>query len=358
METSQNLLIKEILAEGVKAKALDAHFSVGNYPLFRINDELVPLEDKQIINKDFMDSFVQALLTAEQKAKLDQDRELIFTYDFDKNLRFKVNVFFQKGYLSATLRYIPSQVPTIDQLGLNPILKNLAAFNKGLVIVSGPFGSGRSSTAAAMIEEINRTRKEYIITLEKPLEYIYTNQKSVIEQREVGSDTKTYLDALSYFLEEDGDVLFLQEINDAKVVPLALEIARGSALVITTMGADSATKTVSAILDMYQSFDQERIKDLLAGALKAVVCQKLIPKAGGGSVAVQEVMLINEAVRSIITGGSINQLENIIQTARKEGMISMDQAIADAVRAGKIKREEALANCSDQQTMEKLLGNE
>jgi len=355
MQTSQSLYIKEILAEAVKAKANDLHFSVSNYPLMRVNDGLVPLEDKAIVNQEFMNSLVEFLLTEEQKKKLAADREIIFTYDFDKNLRFKINVFYQRGYISATLRYIPSQVPTIDELGLNPILKKLAESKKGLIIIAGPFGSGRSTTAAALVEEINRSRKEYIITIEQPVEYYFTNKKSVIEQREVGLDTRSFLDALSYFQEEDGDVLYLSQMNDPQIVPQVLEIARGSSLVISTMGADSALRALSAILDMFQSFDEQRVRDLLSSALRAVICQKLLPRAGGGLLAAQEILLVTDAVRSIIAGGSINQLASIIQTSRKEGMISMEQVLADLVGAGKLKLEDALANAVDRKSLEKML---
>lgn len=335
--------------------ASDLHFSVGNKPVLRVNQDLVFLEDREIIVSEFMEGLISSWLDPQQKELLEKNREIIFTYDFDKELRFKINIFYQKGFLSATFRHIPSQVPTLDSLGVSPELKKLTTFKKGLILVSGPFGSGRSTTAASMVEEINTTRKEYIITIENPIEYIFTNNKSIVEQREVGKDTKSFEEALRYFQEEDGDVLFLEEMGDPKIVPLVLEIANGSSLVISTANADSASKAVSSILDNFTSLDQGRIRDLLSNSLKAVVCQKILPKIGGGVVVVQEIMVVNEAIRSIIASGNISQMDNVIQVSRKEGMISFNQSLADLVRARKVAMEDALAEAPDHKSLENLI---
>jgi len=253
--------------------------------------------------------------------------------------------------LSATLRYIPSKIPTVASLGLSTDITKLAKLKNGLMIVSGPFGSGRSTTIAAIIDEINRTRKEYIITIEDPIEYIFTNKKSIVEQREVGSDTRSYSDALKYFEEEDGDVLFLENMQDPKIIPAVLEISRGGSLVLSTISADSAAKTVSRILDSFQSFDQERIRDLLSTSLRAVVCQKLLPRVGGGLVLAYEILIINDAARSVIINGNLNRLEDIIQTSRKDGMISFDQNLAQLVKDRMVSREDALENASNKKKL-------
>ena len=337
--------------------ASDLHFSVGNKPVLRVDQGLVFLEDREVIVSEFMEGLVSSWLEPTQREKLESNREIIFTYDFDKELRFKINIFYQKGYLSATFRHIPSRVPTIDSLGLTSVLKDLIIFKKGLILVSGPFGSGRSTTAAAMVEEINSTRKEYIITLEEPIEYIFTNNKSIVEQREVGKDTKSFEDALKYFQEEDGDVLFLEDIGDPKIVPMILEIANGSSLVISTANADSASKAVSSILDNFTSLDQTRIRDLLSNSLRAVVCQRVLPKMGVGVVVVQEIMIVNEAVKSIILSGNISQLDNIIHISRKEGMISFNQALAELVQARKISMKDALEESPDRKSLESMINS-
>ncbi|MFA5029194.1 MAG: ATPase, T2SS/T4P/T4SS family [Patescibacteria group bacterium] len=355
MESSQYLLVKGILIEAVTRGAVDLHFSVGNNPVLRVNGELVVLQDKDLITQDFMEKLMASLLTVEQRKKVEVDREIVLTHNFDKDLRFKINVFYQRGFLSATLRHIPAKIPTIGSLGLNSVIRELTKLKSGLVIISGPFGSGRTTTAIAMLEEINQTRKEYIITIEDPIEYLFANKESIVEQREVGRDTKSFLDALHYFQEEDGDILFLGEMGDSKTIPMVLEIARGSSLVLTVLGAASAVNTVASILDIFQSFDQERVKDLLATSLRAIICQKMVPKVGGGSLVVQEIMLVNDAVKSIILGGSNQQLDNIIQTSRKEGMISFDQALAQLVNERKILLKDAIDNASNRLALESLL---
>ncbi|HNW09422.1 MAG TPA: PilT/PilU family type 4a pilus ATPase [bacterium] len=355
MAVSQSLQIKNILAEAISQGAADLHFSVGNAPAMRLGGNLVEMADQAIITQEFMEDFIGILLSEEQRKKLEDRRELIITFDFDRNLRFKVNIFYQRSFLSATLRYIPAKVPTISALGLSPIVKQLAALDRGLIIVSGPFGSGRSTTAAAIIEEINQTRKKYIITIEDPIEYVFNNNQSIIEQRQIGQDTRSFVDALGYFEEENGDVLFVEEMEDTAVIPLVLEIARGGSLVISSLSAASASNTVARILDSFQSFDQERIRNLLATALKAVICQRLLPKIGGGSVVVQEIMTVNSAIQSIISSGSYTQIDDIIRTSRSEGMAPFDQELAQLVRDRIITREEALNNAADKSRMEEWI---
>ncbi|MEI6288001.1 MAG: PilT/PilU family type 4a pilus ATPase [bacterium] len=357
METSRFLLVKTILAEAVKRGAQDLHFSVGGNPCLRINGELLSMEDKEIITQDFMEKFINLILTEDQKAKLNSDREIIITYDFENNLRFKINIFYQKNFLSATLRYIPTDIPTVASLGLNPVIKDFIKFKKGLVIVAGPFGSGRSTTVAALLDAINQERKEYIITIENPIEYVFTNNQSVIEQREIGRDTKSFADALAYFQEEDGDILFVEELEDPQIIPAVLEIARGSSLVFTALTASSVSNAVSRILDSFTSFDQERVRDQLSTALKGIVCQKILPKIGGGVIVVNEIMIANEAIVSIIANGNVSQIDNIIQTSRRDGMISFDQALAELVHQHKISNEDAMDNAINKKTLEKMISS-
>jgi twitching motility protein PilT len=355
MASSSLIQIKEILAEAVKKRAGSVHFSVGSVPMVRIGGELILLDDYDVVTVDLIDGLISHVLDDVRQKKLANDKEIVTTFEFDKNARFKVNVFYQQGTVSVTMHYIPAQVPSIDSLGLGQVVNDLATLDKGLVIISGAFGSGRSTTIAALVDEINRSRKEYIITVEDPIEHIFSNKKSIIEQREVGRDTKSFLDALKYFQEEDGDVLFLEEMHDTRLIPEVLEIARGSALVFTAISAGSVTQTVSRILDSFQSFDQERIRDLLSTSLRAIVCQKLLPKFGGGLIPVHEVLIVNEAVRSVISSGNLKQLDTVIQTSRADKMISFDQSIVGLFKSGKISREDALNNASDKNKLTSLL---
>lgn len=344
--------IKDILAAAVTQGAADLHFSVGNPPIMRIGGQLTEMTGLEIITQEFMEGFIGILLNNEQKKQLEDRREIIIAFDFDRNLRFKVNVFYQRGFLSATLRYVPVKVPTISSLGISQIVKDLARLESGLVIVSGPFGSGRSTTAAAIIEEINQTQKKYIITIEDPIEYVFTNNKSIIEQRQVGRDTNSFVDALNYFEEENGDVLFVEEMEDPTVIPMVLEIARGGSLVITSSSASSASNTVARILDSFKSFDQERVRNLLSSSLRAVICQRILPKIGGGSVVVQEIMTVNNAIQSMIDSGNIAQIDDVIRTSRGEGMVPFDHGLADLVKNRVISRDDAVNNAINKKRIE------
>lgn len=355
MKIAQSFLVRDILAEAVKRRASDVHFTVGNRPTLRLNGQLVFLEDQAIIDQEFMTAAVAELLTAEQQKQLASEREIIVVYDFERDLRFKINIFYQRGFLSMTLRYLPAMVPTLDSLKLNPLLKELVKLPKGLVIVSGGFGSGRSTTVAAMVEEINRSRQTYIITVEDAIEYVFTNNLSIIEQREVGRDSKSFADALKYFEEEDGDVLFLEKMEDPQLMPTVLEIARASALVLTTVTAGSAAETVSRILNSFQSFDQERIRDLLASALRAVICQKTLPLIGGGVAVIQEVLTANDIARSMIKNGDAAQLESLIRNSAEDQMISFDQILAKLVLNHRVSLVDALDNASNRKSLEKMI---
>ncbi|MFA6422636.1 MAG: ATPase, T2SS/T4P/T4SS family [Candidatus Buchananbacteria bacterium] len=355
MLSSQTLLIKDILIDAIKIGAADLHFSVGNKPVYKINGKWVIMEEREIIDQDFISNLSMSLLDQAQQEKLKQNKEIFFSYDFERDLRFKINVFYQRGFLSATFRHIPMKIPTIDGLGLNPIIKKIADYKKGLILISGPFGSGRSSTAAAIIEEINLKRKQYIITIEQPIEYIFTNKESIIEQREVGIDTNSFEDALKYFQEEDGDILFLEAVPDIKLWPLVLEIANGSALVITTINSDTSSGAISSVVDGFSSLDQARIRDLLSNALKAVICQKTLPRVGGGSIAAQEILMANDAIKSSIKSGNLNQIQNVMQLSKKDGMVTFDFNLAELARNRRINTDDALSNATDKKLLESLL---
>lgn len=355
MESFSVSTLKNILIDSVKRHAASVHFSVGNFPVVKIDGEMFFLDNEKIVDDAFLRGLVGFILTDEQNKVLQVKKEIILAYQFDPNLRFKVTVFYQKGFLAATLRYIPAKLSSLESLGLSRIVERLSKIDKGLVLISGPFGSGRSTTIAGIIEEINKTQKRYIITIEDPIEYIFSNQKSVIEQREVGKDTKSFFDALNYFQEEDADVLFLEEIKEAQIIPLVLEIAGGSALVLTAVSAGSVSQTLFNILANFQSPDQERIRNLLATAVKAVVCQKLIAKNGGGLVPIYEILFNNEAVKSTILSGDFGRLDDIIQTSRSEGMMSFDQSLVEMVKTGKISDLEAVHYASDRRKISDLL---
>jgi len=357
METSQLAALNSILAETIKRRASDLHLTVGKQPVVRIDDKLQPLSEAEVLTADFLKAVVKDILTDEQQEVLKKEKEIIFIYNWENKARFKINIFQQRGYWSISWRVIPVKVKTPLELGLTAIIDSLTKLKEGLVIITGPFSSGRTTTAVSLIEEINKNRAEHIITIEKPIEFIFTNKKSIVDQREVGRDTNSFLDALENCQEEDVDVLLVEEINSPKELSLILDIANSGALVIALMNTDSVIQTIEKILFSFQSFERERIQNLLASVLEGIVVQRLLPQVGGGLIMASEVLISTLAVKSIIREGKIRQLSSILQTSKSEGMITLDQSLADLVRRGKITGEEALGSATNKADFKSFLKN-
>jgi len=357
METSQLATLNNILAETVKRQASDLHLTVGKQPVIRIDDKLQPLLEAEVLTADFLTEIADSLLKEEQQEVLEKEKEITFIYNWENKARFKINIFQQRGYLSISWRLIPAKVRTLLELGLPPAVDKFTKLKDGLIILTGPFASGRTTTAVSLIEEINKNRAEHIITIEKPIEFIFTNKKSIIDQREVGRDTNSFLDALENCQEEDLDVLLVEEINSPQELSLILDIANAGTLVIALMNTDSAIQTIEKILFSYQSFERERIQNLLASVLRGIVVQRLLPQVGGGLVLVSEVLVSILAVKSVIREGKIRQLNSILQTSKEEGMITLDQSLADLVKRGKIVSEEALTVAVNKEDFQSFLKN-
>jgi twitching motility protein PilT len=278
----------------------------------------------------------------DQIERLRQRKEIDFSFGYQQ-MRFRTNVFYQKGYVSASLRLIPLSVKTIDQLGLPPILEKFTLPSQGFVIITGPTGHGKSTTLAAMIEHINSDRSEHIITIEDPIEYVFEHKKSIISQREVGSDTNSFGRALRSALREDPNVVLVGEMRDLETIEAALTLAETGHLVFTTLHTNSASQTADRIIDIFPPHQQQQVRMQLANVLLGVVSQRLLPRISGGRVLACEIMLANSAVRNTIREGKTHQLPNIIQTSASEGMISLDKVLAELVSKGEITIDDALA---------------
>lgn len=350
MEASLNIFIDKLLTTAAKRQASNVHLSVGAYPTLRIDDELVELTDEQIITAEFMNSIAVAWLSEEQKKDLDETRSLIFTTVIAKKFRVKVNFFFQKGFLSASLRIVPVKIPPLINLGLPKSVLNLIKSQAGLLIVAGPYGSGRTTTMASIVEEINKTRKENIITIEKPIEYLFTSQNSLIEQREVGKDTNSFTNALRYAQQSDVDVVAL-EIVDEEPVPLILQFASSGRLAIANMATTSVIQTIEHIFSAFEPEDKQRAQLLLSESLLAIVVQKLLPRKGGGLVLASEVLIATDAVKSLIREGRVQQITTILQSSRAEGMQSMDQSLIQLVRQDEILIDVAKQHITDERSL-------
>lgn len=355
METPEIAIVHRILATAVKRRASNLHLSVGKQPIIRIDDQLAPIEEEEIITADFLEKAVNGLLNKDQQAVLEKNKEITFIFTLDNQIRFKVNIFFQRKYLSVNWQLIPLKVKTPTELGLPGIVNEFINLKEGLVIIAGPFGSGRTTTAVSFLEEINKTRAEHIVTIEKPIEFVFANKKSIIDQREVGQDVNSFADALENSQEEDVDVLMVEEINGPKEISLLLDIANAGTLVLVLMNTDSVIQTIEKVLLNFQSFERERIQNLLASVLEGILVQRLLPKIGGGLAVATEILIGTLAVKSIIREGKINQLRSVLQTSREEGMISLDKSLADLVREGKIEGDQALAQAIDKQEFKSKL---
>ncbi len=355
MDTQSKLSINHILDTAAEQKASDVHLSVGSPPILRIDDKLITLNDEPIINKDFMESFVEDTLDPDQKKILQEKKEIVLSHQFNKEARFRVNIFYQKGMLAAYLRYIGNRIVPLEKLGLPPTALQLCNAKQGLLIISGPFGSGKTTTTAAFIDYINRMDSKYVLTLEKPIEYIFANRKSVIEQREIGRDALSFEIALDTITQEDVDVLFLSELSSPEAIKEILKIANSERLVITNIEADTIIKTLEFFINSLPSDEQPQLRNQLAVCLTGIICQKLVPRVGGGQIAVAEIMTNSPAVQSHIKEGSLYQISNIIQTSRDEGMISLDWSLAELAKTNQILMEDALKHATDPQQLRYML---
>lgn len=355
MPLGEQMNIERILTRVAEYKASDLHLTVGTPPVLRVDGRLVTLTDEQVITPEFMDSVLEQIMNDEQRAALTKSRGVLFTFDFGNKARFKVNVFYQRGYPSASLRFIPAEVKTIAELGLPPVVETFARFKKGLVIVSGSFGSGRTATLAALVNTINKDRAEHIVTIEDPIEYLYFNNKSMIEQREVGHDVSSVQQALENIYQEDVNVVVVAEIETPDVIAQTLKAAESGRLVLTSMNTETSLQTIEKIVTSFPVEQQEQIRIQLSETLQAVVTQRLLSRIGGGSVVVAEVLTVTPAIRSVIRDGAIYQIQTILQTSREEGMIAFDRALADRVKTGEILEDEAMKYANDRASFKLML---
>ncbi len=355
MDTQSKLMMDKVLSIVAEQKASDLHLSVGSSPIIRLDDKLITLKNEEVITKDFIQEFVDDLLDDDQKKTLARKKEVVLAYQFQKRSRFRINIFYQKGVLAVYFRLIGDTIIPLQKLGLPDTLQKLIQLPKGLIITSGSFGSGKTSTAASMIDYINQTTSSYILTIEKPIEYSFQNKKSIIEQREVGRDTVSFEQALSIITQEDVDLLFISELTTKKVIKDVLNIAAAGRLVIANIEADTIIKTLEAIIYNFPSNEQQQIKEHLSQNLAGIICQRLIPKIGGGQIAVAEILTSTQPIQSLIKEGSLYQINNIIQTSREEGMVSLDWSLAELIKTNQISLEDALKNASDPQQLKYML---
>ncbi|MEW5921997.1 MAG: type IV pilus twitching motility protein PilT [Bacillota bacterium] len=346
----------QLLRATVERGGSDMHLTVGVPPQARIHGDLIAFDYPPLYPKD-VEALIYSILDEQQVKRLQEKWELDFSYSVPGVARFRGNIMFQRNSMSAVFRVVPFDIPDFDKLGMPPAVRQICDLTRGLVLVTGPTGSGKSTTLAAVLNIINRERCENIVTVEDPIEFLHKHMKSTIRQREVGIDTHSFADALRHVLRQDPDVILIGEMRDLDSISIALTAAETGHLVFSTLHTQTAPLTVSRIVDVFQDHRREQVRQQLANSLRAVVCQQLLPTADGkGRVAAVEFMVDTPAVRNMIREGKDHQLYSAIQTGQAQGMQTLDRALHDLFRAGKITRETALEYCVDKAELERLLG--
>ena len=334
--------LSELLTATAKQGASDLHLAVGRHPTLRIDGVLVPLQQEAIITPDVMEGLVGELVANDQqKAKLLAQRQLDFAYSFEDKARFRVNVYYQRGYLAAVLRLVPAQIRTIEELNLPPLLHDLSKLSQGFVLVVGPAGHGKSSTLAAIVDEINHTRSDHIITVEDPIEYLFTQDQCMISQREVGNDTLSFHSALRTVLRQDPDVVMIGEMRDGVSIGTAMTASETGHLVLSTLHTNSAAQTIDRIIDSFPPEQQGQVTSQLAATLVAIVSQRLLPRISGGRVPANEIMIVNPAIRNLIRERKTYQIDLVIETSLQEGMVTLNRSLVNLVKNKEVSLENA-----------------
>lgn len=337
--------------------ASDLHMMVSSPPLLRINGELEPVDEELALTSDDMDQAFNQLTTDKEKANFQRCLELDFGYTVPDAGRVRCNAARQRGTTSLVIRLLPPVIPTIDELGLPDVCRELVLKRRGLVVISGPTGSGKSTTLAAMIEYLNENESRRLVTMEDPIEYVYENKKCTITQRELGGDTLSFAEALKHVLRQDPDAILVGEMRDLETAAAALTVAETGHLVLTTGHAPSASQAIERIMDLFPPHERHLAQSQLASLLIGVLCQVLVPKSdGSGRVAAVEIMLANPAVKNLIREGKIYQLPNTIRMNAQMGMRLLDGALVNLYRDGLISSESLLSFCNDPEEVSKLAG--
>jgi len=328
--------IKELLEYTVNKKASDLHLLVGVPPIIRVNGVLNPITGKEVLTPEEISHLVLSLVNEEQKEILSINKELDFSFNFENQVRFRVNAYYQKGSLAAALRLISNKIPKIDELNLPEICHAFTQLRQGFILVTGPTGHGKSTTLAAMIDEIAQTRPVHIVTIEDPVEYVFNHQKAIISQREIRADTHSWQSALRSCLREDPDVVMIGEMRDYETIAAALTIAETGHLVFSTLHTNSASQSVDRIIDVFPAHQQEQARIQFSLTLEAILSQRLLPALAGGRIPATEILVATPAVRNAIREGKTQMIDTILQTSGELGMRTLEKDLTNLVKKGKI----------------------
>lgn len=328
--------LNELLTATAKQNASDLHIGVGRRPTLRIDGVLVPLQKEPLVTPEMAEALIAELLTPEQKELFLKKKQLDFAYTYEDKARFRVNVYFQRGYCAASLRLISTRIRTIEELNLPPVLHDFTKLSQGFVLLVGPAGHGKSTTLAAILDEVNHRRSDHIITIEDPIEYLFVQDRCLISQKEVGNDIPTFHSGLRTILRQDPDVIMIGEMRDSTSIATALTASETGHLVFSTLHTNSASQTIDRIIDSFPPEQQGQVVSQLAATLVAIVSQRLLPRLSGGRVPVVEIMLVNPAIRNLIREKKVYQIDLVIETSLQEGMITLNRALANLIKQKEI----------------------
>lgn len=352
--SNSDVRIESLLEECVRTKASDLHIQVGLPPILRIDGALQPVSGYGDIDEATAERLIFSTLEEDQKQILIKDKEFDYSFSFGDLGRFRVNAFHEKGNLAGAFRLIPNEVQSIGELGMPTIVSSFADFPRGLVLVTGPTGSGKSTTLAALVDKINREKTSHIITIEDPIEFTHKSIRSVVVQREVHYDTYSFSAALRSALREDPDVVLIGEMRDLETISAAITIAETGHLVFATLHTNSASQSIDRMIDVFPPHQQPQVRSQLSNILQAICAQRLVPAIGGGRVVAAEILIANPAVRSVIREGKTHQLDTIIQTGADQGMQTMDRTLVKLIQTGVITYDTAKEFAVDMQEFERL----
>jgi len=353
----ESLPIDQILTEMVAKGASDVHFTSGAVPMIRVSGALKPLEGYASLTPEPLRRSIYAIMTQKQRETFEANLELDFSYSVRGLARFRVNIYQQRESVGAAFRVIPYEIKPLEDLGVPAVVGNFAGMPRGLVLVTGPTGSGKSTTLASIVDLANRTREDHIMTVEDPIEFLHRHKKSLVNQREVGQDTHSFANALKHVLRQDPDIILVGEMRDLETISVALTAAETGHLVFATLHTQDAAQTIDRVIDVFPSGQQAQVRTQLAGAIQGVVCQTLCKKADGvGRAVATEVLVATPAIRNLIREGKTHQIYSAMQAGAKQGMHTMDQHLADLVKSGKISYEVGLEKCHHVEDFNRLTG--
>jgi twitching motility protein PilT len=349
--------VSELLERVLELSASELHLAAGAKPTARVNGRLIQLEEHPVLAPAETQAMIYSILTQRQRERLEAEQELDCAHALPGKARFRLNVYFQRNAIGAAFRLIPQEIKPLEALGIPGQAASLARLARGFVLVTGPTGSGKSTTLASMVDLANREREDHIVTIEDPIEYLHVHKRCLVNQREVGEDTKSFASALKHVLRQDPDIILVGELRDLETISIALTAAETGHLVFATLHTQDAPQTVDRVIDVFPTNQQQQIRVQLAGALQGVVCQQLVPTAdGSGRVVGVEIMMATPAIRNLIRDGKTHQIYSSMQAGGRHGMQTMDQSLADLVRRGYLSYDKALERCHHTEDFNRLCG--